>query len=269
MKKFPLNVPLQNHNVSTYIVGLLTATLSIGTLSQTLPAQAARLTSNNSLYPASLLAQNTTTGTKQESPTTSSPDSSTIQSATRFTCQLQNGTYTVMYQPESQPGAAYPWATPSDMGGGWSAERRCNEISRRLEEYRPDGLVELSTSVENGYDIVCATTEQTPFCRIVFTVPEGQDPVLTRDRVFENLAVANSGQNTSAVNTFTGRDGSQILDTLSRDFGINLPSLPNIQSTQPRSTSIDLRPFLDPADGGTGTQLRSNSPTRLNPNDFR
>ena len=30
-------------------------------------------------------------------------------SAARFSCGLDNGQYTVMYAPESQPGQQYPW----------------------------------------------------------------------------------------------------------------------------------------------------------------
>ncbi|NEP17779.1 MAG: hypothetical protein F6J97_12885, partial [Leptolyngbya sp. SIO4C1] len=89
----------------------------------------------------------------------------------RFECQIHERQFTVMYLPESQPDQAYPWAVPEAMGGGWSAERRCFEISDRLERYRPEGLQELRTGIENGYDTVCATTEQNPdLCQIVFTV---------------------------------------------------------------------------------------------------
>ncbi|MGF1498877.1 MAG: COP23 domain-containing protein [Elainellaceae cyanobacterium] len=188
--------------------------------------------------------------------------------ASRFSCQFENGEYTVMYNPESQPQEFYPWAAPGEMGGGWSADRRCSEISRRLEVYRPDGLLELRTSVENGYDIVCVTTEADPSCRIVFTVPRGQDPLQTRDRVFENLAVANSGQATEAVNTFDG-EGDRILSQIGQELGINLPSIPGRSAPNRQSASINLRPFLDPADGGTGSALRQESPSLLNPADFR
>jgi len=57
------------------------------------------------------------------------------------------------------------------MGDGWTSERRCTEISQRLGPYRPDGLIELRTDVENNYNTVCVTTENDPSCRIVFTVP--------------------------------------------------------------------------------------------------
>lgn len=157
----------------------------------------------------------------------------------RFSCQVQNGQHVVMYHPKSQPGKSFPWAIPSNMGGGWSADRRCQEISRRLEAYRPDGLLEMRTSTENGYNIVCATTEKNPTCRIVFTVPPNQDPTATRDRVFANLTTADSGQQTTGVNTLVG-------------------------SNRLTPHSLYLKPFLDPSDGGT----MSTAP-RLDPNNFR
>ncbi|NES82708.1 MAG: hypothetical protein F6K10_15605 [Moorea sp. SIO2B7] len=209
--------------------------------------------------------------TESTTPTTTKP---------RFTCQLINGEYTVMYHPESQPEQGYPWAIPSQMGGGWTPDKRCYEISRRLEFYRPDGLQELSTSVINNYDIVCVTTEKDPNCRIVFTVPPGQDPYSTRDRVFENLTVADSGQQTQGVNTFVSREGDrQILSQVDQIIGVDLSTIKiggnrSGSTRRSRYNSINLRPFLDPADGGTGKLLRgsrsipSNS-RRLNPENFR
>jgi hypothetical protein len=183
---------------------------------------------------------------------------------TRFVCQLQNGQYTVMYLPQGQPNQGYPWAVPEDMGSAWPAERRCQEISRRLESYRPDGLVEMQTGMENGYNTVCVTTQQVPTCRIVFTVPSGQDPMATRDRVFENLAIADRGEMTQGVNTFVGGSSGNILDQLGNV--LNLP-------VGGRSNGINLRPFLAPADGGTGARLVPGSAAPagrpLNPDRFR
>ncbi len=195
---------------------------------------------------------------------------------TRFSCQYYQGQYTVMYQPESRPDEAFPWAVPQNMGGGWDAERRCVEIGRRLEEYRPDGLVELQNSVENGYNIVCATTQNNGGCRIVFTVPPGQDPFTTRDSVFENIALADSGTMTQGVNTFVSqssvthssggrssvhqssqvRSGSLTEDLVNLGMSIlggQRSSAPSLN--RPRNRAISLRPFLDPSDGGTGTGL--------------
>lgn len=207
-------------------------------------------------FVAQAIALEAGAGAKQNSPTLNQ---------VRFRCQVVDGEYTVVYSPESEPNEQYPWAKPTELGGGWTPERRCNEISRRLESYRPDGLVELTTGLENGYDTVCVTTERVAGCRIVLTVPPGQDPVATRDRVFENIVVADSGQSTDAVATFGG-DGDDLLGQIG-----NILGFPGGNTPSRNRGPIDLRPFLDAADGGTGEQLngpRSN-PGRLNPDRFR
>ena len=194
----------------------------------------------------------------------------TATTGTRFTCEMVSGQYTVMYHPESQAAQSYPWAVPSNMGGGWNPNRRCTEISRRLESYRPDGLLEMKTGAENGYNTVCVTTEKVSSCRIVLTVPNGQDPTSTRDRVFQNLTVADSGQQTQGVNTYVGGGGSNIVDQIGRAIG----GLSNSGTTSNRADGINLRPFLDQRDGGTGEKLQGgrakvSSPRRLNPGNFR
>ncbi|HEY9866505.1 MAG TPA: COP23 domain-containing protein [Candidatus Obscuribacterales bacterium] len=161
----------------------------------------------------------------------------------RFRCEVIGGQYTVMYYPVSQPNQGYAWAVPSNMGGGWTPERRCGEISRRLESYRPDGLAEISTAIENGYNTLCATTEDVPQCRIVLTVPPGEDPLFVRDRIFQNLVIADSGQSTQGVFTLVNEKstGDIIRGALGRP--------------RTRSAGIPLRQFLDPTDGGTGARL--------------
>ena len=186
-------------------------------------------------------------------PSPTSTSTSTRNTDTRFSCQTVNGEYTVVYHPQSQPNQSYPWAVPKQLGGGWNPLERCQEISRRLESYRPDGLVELTTSVENNYDVLCVTTEADPSCRIVLTVPPGQDPVVTRDRVFENLLTADSGQTTQGVNTFSGGDrNGQILDQLGQ-----------LINGSGKSDGINLQPFLAPEDGGTGP-IKMNQSTPSN-----
>jgi hypothetical protein len=187
-------------------------------------------------------------------------DNPEISSSTRFFCQYTGGQYTVMYNPESRPNEAFPWAIPAEMGGGWTPELRCQEIARRLEDYRPDGLLELQTGTENGYNTVCATSEADSRCRIVFTVPSGQDPTDTRNAVFENLTIANSGETTQGVNTFAGSNSNdslgQIVNLGKSIFGKR--SQP-ISGTQFRA-GMNLRPHLDPADGGTGQAFNRGVP---------
>ena len=198
----------------------------------------------------------------------------------RFTCGMYNGQYTVMYHPESQPGESYAWAIPSQMGDNWDPQRRCNVISGRLESYRPDGLVELTTGQVNGYDTLCVTTEANPNCRIVLTVPVGQDPIQTRDQVFDALTVADSGQQTQGVYTFTN-SGNPLNNSLGSIFNGDLSGLNQTlggnSSSSFSGSGIYLKPFLDPQDGGTGNYFNSNSSSQpsqnggrqLNPNIFR
>lgn len=223
---------------------------------ETIPQLKEELSRNNWQQLRQLISQNppeVIIDTNPGSNSSTTPNRTTTTNAdTRFTCEIINGEYTVMYRPETR-NSSFPWAVPSQLGGGWTPERRCNEISRRLESYREDGLLEMSTGVENSYDTICVTTQIDPTdCRIVLTVPPGQDPQLTRDLVFENLLIADDGSQTQGVYTFSGNgNGNDILN----DIGNIINGRNNSRSPD----NIDLRPFLDPSDGGTGAQLNNDS----------
>jgi hypothetical protein len=154
------------------------------------------------------------------------------------------------------------------MGSAWDSQRRCNEIGRRLESYRPDGLQELRIGVENRYNVVCVTTEKNSACRIVFTVPSNQDPVTVRDRVFRNLTLADSGQQTQGVNTFTAGNDNLLDGVLGRQARSVRTS-----NRYSRSQGIDLKPFLSQEDGGTanniGNPVQVPAQYRLDPDKFR
>lgn len=178
---------------------------------------------------------------------------------TRFVCELVSNQSTVTYRPVDRPGDRYAWAVPGTMGSNWNATKRCAEIARRLEEYRRDGLKELRTDVKNQYNTVCVTTEKNDECRLVFTIPQGQDAIATRDSVFRNLTMADSGQATTGVNTFA--EGNNNLGNMLGNVlpGINTGGIgtPNPAPGIKNKDSIDLRPFLSIKDGGTATRLRA------------
>ncbi|MBD2281022.1 COP23 domain-containing protein [Aphanizomenon flos-aquae] len=207
---------------------------------------------------------------------TTIPTSTTVDGSARFSCQSNNGQFTVMYQPQSQPGQYFAWAAPQSLGGGWDAQKRCQAIATRLESYRPDGLQELQIAVENSENIICVTTEAQPSCRIVLTVPRGKDPYTIRNSVFQNLTTADSGQQTIAVNTYTNRNSSNGNSLYSLGQTLLGGSKNQVTSTK---GGINLKPYLDPKDGGTGGKLRNGvaikgsttrqSPNRLNPGRFR
>jgi hypothetical protein len=202
------------------------------------------------------------------------PNYPSVNNIARFSCERENGQYTVMYQPQSQPNQFFPWAAPGRLGGGWNSEARCNAIASRLESYRQDGLLELQTAVENNQNTVCVTTEANPSCRIVLTVPPGKDAYDVRNNVFQNLVSADNGQYTTAVNTYTSQsNGTNDLYNLSRTLlGSGNTRTNNLTSSK---AGINLKPYLDPKDGGTATGLRNGvarrqgNPQKLNPRNFR
>jgi hypothetical protein len=208
------------------------------------------------------------TSTQTNGQTTDQTNTVVTDGTARFACENVNGQLTVIYRPQSRQNEAYPWAVPTDMGAAWNSQRRCGEIARRLESYRSDGLQELRTGIQNQQNVVCVTTEKDPSCRIVFTVPAQQDPTITRDRVFRNLTLADSGQQTAGVNTFAGTSNGG-------DFIGGLFGGGSTANYKPRrsASGLDLRPFLSVQDGGTGNQIGNPVPVpaqyRLNPDKFR
>ncbi|MBR8837905.1 MAG: COP23 domain-containing protein [Stigonema ocellatum SAG 48.90 = DSM 106950] len=202
-------------------------------------------------------------GTLNTTPSgTSRTRTTTVTSGTRFSCQFYDGQYTVMYQPESRQGEYFAWANPRSLGGGWDTQKRCQAIAQRLESYRPDGLVELQTSVENGQNVLCVTTESNPSCRIVLTVPPEKDPNVVRSSVFQNLTTADNGQQTIGVNTYTSSGGGGVNQIYNMGRSVFNGGKNSVSSSQ---DPINLKPFLDRADRGTGTKLRNGVALRRPP----
>jgi Circadian oscillating protein COP23 len=213
--------------------------------------------------------------TPVDTSTGGTPIDTTSNSGARFSCQSYNGRYTVMYQPESQPGQFFAWAAPASLGGGWTPQKRCEAIASRLELYRPDGLQELDIARENNENVICVTTEANSACRILLTVSRDKDPYAIRSSVFNNLATADNGQQTTAVNTYANRarGGTNELFNLGRTI---LGGNNRVNSSR---SGINLKPFLDPKDGGTAKNLRNGvsigrqsqqqNRTILNPRLFR
>ncbi|TAE61800.1 MAG: hypothetical protein EAZ76_04420 [Nostocales cyanobacterium] len=217
------------------------------------------------------------TTTVPSSTSTGTPTPTTVDTGTRFSCQNYNNRFTVMYQPQSQPGQFFAWAAPQALGGGWSPENRCQAIAQRLELYRPDGLQELQIARENNENIICVTTEANPACRILLTVPRDKDPYAIRSSIFSNLATADNGQQTIAVNTYRNRSTGGVNELY--NLGRTLLGGSRTNNVNSSRNGINLKPFLDPRDGGTGKNLRNGVSIRrqsqpqqrtiLNPGLFR
>lgn len=85
-----------------------------------------------------------------------------VKKTDRFSCELRPDTergkdvWTVMYDDGKKK---QPWlGMVIPMGGSWTPERRCQEIEKRLENFRQDGLISL------GYRDDSHTPQQQVLC---------------------------------------------------------------------------------------------------------
>ncbi|MGD1703820.1 COP23 domain-containing protein [Dapis sp. BLCC M229] len=101
----------------------------------------------------------------------------------RFSCELRQDTnkgkevWTVMYDNDKKK---QPWlGMVIPMGGGWSPERRCQEIERRLENFREDGLVSLGYRDDPDtpqQQVLCVKTKSSgENCPLLMTLDVGMD----------------------------------------------------------------------------------------------
>lgn len=123
------------------------------------------------------------------------PDMAQAQTAssTTFSCQTHAGVPTTM--AHTHRGEVLPiirWKY--DGFRGWSPEQRCQEVSRRFQEYNQRGeLVYLTTGWMNGQHVICTASYNRGPCRnLLLTVRPGVSPNRTLQDLF-NLRDRSTG----------------------------------------------------------------------------
>ena len=102
---------------------------------------------------------------------------------TRFSCTLQPDTqngkevWTVMYRNYQ---GRKPWLRMvNSFGGDWNTSRRCDEITKRLEGFRQDGLTAFSHRPDPktpNQSVICVKTQLDPDnCNLLVTLKPGAD----------------------------------------------------------------------------------------------
>lgn len=102
----------------------------------------------------------------------------------RFFCSLMGDTqrggdvWTVMYRKNRQK--SQPWLKMvTTLGDKWNPNERCQEIARRLEIYREDGLLALTYRDDPNtpnQEVICAKTKKSgDNCPLVITLNPGAD----------------------------------------------------------------------------------------------
>ncbi|NEQ69570.1 MAG: hypothetical protein F6K21_29585 [Symploca sp. SIO2D2] len=134
----------------------------------------------------------------------------------RFSCDLQPDTakggeiWTVMYRNEQ---GTKPWLKMvTTLGGNWTPAERCQEIARKLELYRQDGLTKLTYRTDPATPsqyVICAYTKLSGgACPLLITLKPEADPYET---LREMTAALKGGDG-----VYQNRDGLST-DTLSRE----------------------------------------------------
>ncbi len=139
-----------------------------------------------------------------------------VKKADRFSCELRQDTkkgkqvWTVMYENDEKK---QPWlGMVITMGGVWSPERRCQEIEKRLENFREDGLVSLGYRDDPNtpqQQVLCVNTELSgDSCPLLMTLDVGTDgyqalrattKALRNGRYFEQSANSGSSRESRVV----------------------------------------------------------------------
>lgn len=102
----------------------------------------------------------------------------------RFSCELYPDTdkggeiWTVMYRKDNQK--SQPWLKMvTTLGGNWTPLERCQEIARKLELYREDGLIKLDYRSDpniTNQKVICAYTKKNgENCHLVITLKPNAD----------------------------------------------------------------------------------------------
>ncbi|MGD2179852.1 COP23 domain-containing protein [Lusitaniella coriacea] len=114
----------------------------------------------------------------------------------RFSCELRPDTakggevWTVMYRNEKRK---QPWLKMvTTLGGNWTPSERCQEIARKLELYREDGLIKLTYRTDPAtpsQDVICAYTKESgDECPLLITLKPGTNSYETLREMTAALA---------------------------------------------------------------------------------
>jgi hypothetical protein len=130
----------------------------------------------------------------------------------RFSCQLRDypeeksRLFTVMYRSEK---GTQPWMRiVNTFGDDWGTPKRCDEIVKRLESYRKDGLLELTYRKEPNTPeqaVICAITKSSGNnCELLVTLTPKADGYESLKKALVALETGNTvDQNTNGGSSAT------------------------------------------------------------------
>jgi Circadian oscillating protein COP23 len=195
-----------------------------------------KLQSLRSLITASAIALATTIVASSPTP---------AQTASSFICGKREGQpATILQRPEGNV-TVIKWVSNSFSESGFDAERRCELVSGRFQQYHKAGMLKyLTTGVINRQPVVCVAHTKGGDCArdlpnngLLFTIKPGSDARDTLKRLV-NLRDRASGANSLNENAPSSRVYVEMNDRLYIDMGEYLQTQP-AESASPQSVESD------------------------------
>ncbi len=91
---------------------------------------------------------------------------------TTFVCSVSNGLPATVAQTSRGNVAVIRWNSDYFSGSGWTAQRRCQEVSKKFHNYYQSGALNyLTTGIMNGQPVVCVAGFEGGGCsKLLFTL---------------------------------------------------------------------------------------------------
>ncbi|MBG0744869.1 MAG: COP23 domain-containing protein [Cylindrospermopsis raciborskii KL1] len=90
------------------------------------------------------------------------------------------------------------WKSTYFEVGGWTSEKRCQEVSKKFQDFQNRGTINyLMTGKNNGYPIICAVAEARDECNSqsqLFTIKLGSNPELVLRKLIASLEASGQEQ---------------------------------------------------------------------------
>ncbi|WP_448380585.1 COP23 domain-containing protein [Gloeomargarita sp.] len=131
-----------------------------------------------------------------------------------FYCGISQGVPTTLAKSGDRLVPIIRWTSNVFSGSGYSAERRCQEVSKRFQTYYDDGSLSfITTGRMNGQNVVCvAMRHGGPCVGLLFTLKPGANPTQVVNQLF-NIRTRASGP----LNETTARPYIDFAELLGHD----------------------------------------------------
>ncbi|APB32978.1 hypothetical protein GlitD10_0664 [Gloeomargarita lithophora Alchichica-D10] len=111
-----------------------------------------------------------------------------------FYCGTSQGSPATLAKSGSRVVPIIRWSSDAFSDSGYSATRRCQEVSKRFQTYYNDGSLSfITTGRMNGQNVVCvARSNGGPCAGLLFTLKPGSNPTQAINQLF-NIRTRASG----------------------------------------------------------------------------